>query len=116
MFTPTLTGLEERSHLSQWPTNLSTHIQDVVKVIAWEDSSDVIPCGHSYGGMVVSAVADQLAERISTLVYLGAFVPDESGESLTSILGPDALAPSLERGRSRWLVRACDPGGGLQRK
>lgn len=95
VFTPTLTGLGERSHLSGWPINLSTHIQDVVTVIAWEDLSDVILCGHSYGGMVVTGVADQLAERISTLVYLDAFVPDESGVSLNSMLGPDALVPSL---------------------
>lgn len=95
VFTPTLTGLGERSHLAQFPINLSTHIQDVVNVIVWEGVSDVILCGHSYGGMVITGVADQLAERISTLVYFDAFVPEASGVSLNALLGPDGIALSL---------------------
>ena len=81
VFTPTLTGLGERSHLNSAAVNLSTHIADVVNLLRWEDLSDVILCGHSYGGSVISGVADQIPERIRTLVYLDAFVP-ENGECL----------------------------------
>ena len=60
--TPTLTGLGERAHLADRPINLSTHIQDIVAAILGEDLNDVILCGHSYGGMVITGVAGQIAE------------------------------------------------------
>jgi pimeloyl-ACP methyl ester carboxylesterase len=74
VFTPTLTGLAERSHLLSPQVNLDTHIEDVVGLIQWEELTDVVLCGHSYGGCVVSGVADRLAERIKALLYLDAFV------------------------------------------
>ena len=77
VFTPTLTGLGERSHLNAADVNLSTHIADIVNLLRWEDLSNVILCGHSYAGMVVSGVADRVPERIRTLVYLDAFVPED---------------------------------------
>ncbi len=81
VFTPTLTGLAERSHLLSRSVNLSTHIDDVVNLIRWEELSDVTLCGHSYGGAVVTGVADRIPDRIRSLVYLDAFVL-ESGESV----------------------------------
>jgi pimeloyl-ACP methyl ester carboxylesterase len=81
VFTPTLTGVGERSHLLSRQVNLDTHILDVENLIRWEDLSDVILCGHSYGGCVVGGVADHIPERIRALVYLDAFVL-ESGETL----------------------------------
>ncbi len=86
--TPTLTGLGERAHLMTRETNLSAHIQDVLAVLRWEGLSDVVLCGHSYGGMVVSGVADQAPERIRSLVYLDAFVPKD-GESVFELLPPE---------------------------
>ena len=50
VFTPTLTGLGERSHLLRAGINVSTHVTDVVNVLKWEGLSDVVLCGHSYGG------------------------------------------------------------------
>jgi pimeloyl-ACP methyl ester carboxylesterase len=88
VFTPTLTGLGERSHLNSAAINLSTHIADVVNLLRWEDLSDVILCGHSYGGNVIRGVADRTPERIRTLVYLDAFVP-EDGECLFDFLSPE---------------------------
>jgi pimeloyl-ACP methyl ester carboxylesterase len=88
VFTPTLTGLGERSHLNSAAVNLSTHVADVANLFRWEDLSDVILCGHSYGGNVISGVADQVPERIRTLVYLDAFVP-EDGESLFDLHSPE---------------------------
>src|SRR5580698_6932911 len=70
VYTPTLTGLGERSHLMSPTIDLDTHITDVVNVIKTEDLSDIILVGHSYGGMVVTGVADALPDRIRSLVYL----------------------------------------------
>jgi len=81
VFTPTLTGVGERSHLNTAAVDLSTHIADVVNLLRWEDLSDVILCGHSYGGSVIRGIADRVPERIRTLVYLDGFVP-EDGESV----------------------------------
>ena len=61
VFTPTLTGLGERSHLLRAGINVSTHVTDVVNVLKWEGLSNVVLCGHSYGGLVVSGVAEQMA-------------------------------------------------------
>jgi len=77
VFTPTLTGVGDRSHLNSAAINLSTHIADVVNLLQWEDLSDVVLCGHSYGGSVISGVIDRIPERIRTLVYLDAFVPED---------------------------------------
>ena len=58
VFTPTLTGLGERSHLAHAAVNLQTHIEDVVNVVLFERLTDIILCGHSYAGMVITGVAD----------------------------------------------------------
>ena len=81
VFTPTLTGVAERSHLLSRQVNLETHILDVENLIRWEDLQDVVLCGHSYGGCVIGGVADRMPERIRALVYLDAVVL-ESGENL----------------------------------
>jgi pimeloyl-ACP methyl ester carboxylesterase len=81
VYTPTLTGLGERKHLLSADTDLSTHITDVVNTLVYEDLHDVILVGHSYGGMVITGVADRQAERIRELVYLDAAHPDD-GQSL----------------------------------
>lgn len=85
VFTPTLSGVGERSHLLSRQVDLDTHIADVVNLIRWEELSDVVLCGHSYGGCVVSGAADQLPDRIRALVYVDAFVP-ENGQSLHDTL------------------------------
>jgi pimeloyl-ACP methyl ester carboxylesterase len=89
VFTPTLTGLGERSHLNSATIDLSTHIADIVNLLRWEELSDVVLCGHSYGGCVVAGVADQIPERIRALVLLDAFVL-ENGESLMDIVPPES--------------------------
>ena len=87
VFTPTLTGVGERSHLLSPRVNLDTHIDDVVNLIQWEELTDVVLCGHSYGGCVISGAADRIRDRIGELVYLDAFVL-EDGESLHDTLPP----------------------------
>ena len=97
VFTPTLTGLGERVHLATPEVNLSTHITDVVNCLYFEDLTDIVLVGHSYGGMVITAVADAVPERIAHLVYVDAILP-EDGQS-----GADmgALPP-----RDGWVVPA----------
>lgn len=74
VFTPSLSGLAENSHNYSPSINLSTHIQDVANLIKFEGLDDVILAGHSYGGLVITAVADRMPEKISALVYIDAFV------------------------------------------
>lgn len=81
VFTPTLTGLGERAHLLSPGITLDTHIDDVAATIACEDLRDVILCGHSYGGMVITGVADRIGGHIARLVYLDATLPRD-GECL----------------------------------
>jgi pimeloyl-ACP methyl ester carboxylesterase len=85
VFTPTLTGVGERSHLLSPHVNLDTHIEDVVNLIRWEELTDVVLCGHSYAGCVISGVANHIPDRIGALVYLDAFVL-EDGQSLHDTL------------------------------
>lgn len=89
VFTPTLTGLGERSHLLRPEVDLQTHIDDVVNLLRWEELEQVVLCGHSYAGMVVTGVADAMPERVRSLVYLDAFLP-ENGQSLHDSLPPEA--------------------------
>jgi len=78
VYTPSLTGLGERSHLGGPDVNLTTHVTDVENVFKYEGLSDVVLVGHSYGGMVVTGVADRVPELISHLVYSDAFLPKDS--------------------------------------
>jgi pimeloyl-ACP methyl ester carboxylesterase len=86
VFRPTLTGLGERSHLSGPDVNLSTHIADIVNVLRYEELNNVVLVGHSYGGMVITGVANQEPDRIHHLVYLDAALPND-GESVFSMMG-----------------------------
>jgi len=88
VFTPTLTGVGERSHLLSRDVGLDTHVADVANLMKWEDLRDIVLVGHSYGGAVVRHVADRMPDRIRSLVYLDAFVP-ENGKSLFDYI-PDS--------------------------
>jgi pimeloyl-ACP methyl ester carboxylesterase len=92
VYTPTLTGLGERKHLLNRNIDLGTHIQDVLGVINYEVLSKIVLVGHSYGGMVVTGVADAVPDKIASLVYLDAFVP-ENGQSLFSLVPPGMPRP-----------------------
>jgi pimeloyl-ACP methyl ester carboxylesterase len=93
VFTPSYTGLGERSHLAAPEVGLDTHIQDVVNVLFYEDLQDVILLGHSYGGMVATGVADKASERIKKVVYLDAFVPKD-GQALNDLTARPHDAPA----------------------
>ena len=100
VFTPSLTGLGERIHLASPQVTLSTHIQDVVNMVRFEDLSDFVLLGYSYGGMVVTGALQHIAARVKHLVYLDAFVP-ANGQSL---YGATGQSPEEDFGQS-WLVQ-----------
>jgi pimeloyl-ACP methyl ester carboxylesterase len=85
VFTPTLAGVAEQSHALSPNIDLQRHVDDVANLIRWEELDSVILCGHSYGGCVISGVAELLPERIAALVYLDAFLL-EDGECLHDLL------------------------------
>jgi pimeloyl-ACP methyl ester carboxylesterase len=94
VYTPTLTGLGERSHLLSRSINLSTHIADITNMIRWEDLQQITLVGHSYGGMVVTGVADAMTDRVSALVYLDAFLPT-AGKSFHGIVPPEVAEAQI---------------------
>jgi pimeloyl-ACP methyl ester carboxylesterase len=87
VYAPTMTGLGERSHLLRPDIDLEMHIRDIVAVLHYEDLRDVILVGHSYGGMVITGVADRATDRVGRLVYLDAATP-VNGQSLLDVAGP----------------------------
>ena len=86
LFTPSYTGLGERTHLGHRDIDLDTHITDVVNVLVYEDLRDVVLVAHSYGGVVGTGIADRARDRIRRLIYLDAFVP-EDGKSFFELTG-----------------------------
>jgi len=104
VFTPSLTGIGERAHLTSPQVNLSLHVQDVVNAVWYEDLCDITLVGYSYGGMVVTGALDHLGERVKHLVYLDAFLPSD-GQSLEALLGREAPLPESFPG-DEWLREA----------
>ena len=88
VYAPTMTGLGERAHLLNPDITLTTHIDDILGVLQYEDLSSVVLVGHSYGGMVVSGVVERAPERIAQAIYLDAFLPND-GESIRDLGAPD---------------------------
>ena len=109
IFTPSYTGLGERSHLASPDVTLETHIQDVANVLFYEDLTDVVLIGHSYGGMVATGVADRVGERIRKVIYLDAFVPRD-GQALNDLTRrPDGSRPGGPPPADDWLVPPIPP-------
>jgi pimeloyl-ACP methyl ester carboxylesterase len=100
VYRPTLTGQGERVHLANEQIGLETHIQDIVNVILFEDLRDIVLIGHSYGGMVITGVADRVPERIGRLIYLDAVLP-EDGENLLD-------HPAFQANKNQLLAGARD--------
>jgi pimeloyl-ACP methyl ester carboxylesterase len=107
VYTPTMTGVGERSHLVSADVDLDLHVRDVAAVLHYEDLRDVILVGHSYGGMVITGVADRATDRIGLLVYLDAATP-VNGQSLVDVAGPiiEAVRSPAWRHRGTRAVRS----------
>jgi pimeloyl-ACP methyl ester carboxylesterase len=91
VWTPTLTGLGERAHLLTPAIDLALHVRDTTMMLEYEELEGVILVGHSYGGMVITGVADRARDRIARLVYLDAFV-QTNGQALFDLLRPERRA------------------------
>ena len=71
----TATGLGDRVHLASPAVDLDTHITDVVNLLEFEELTEVTLVGWSYGGMIITGVAEWVPDRLAGLVYLDALVP-----------------------------------------
>ena len=91
VYAPSMTGMGEREHLRFAGMNLDTHITDIVRILEVDDLSDAILVGHSYGGMIITGVADRATNRVAHRVYLDAAYPT-NGQSLLEHAGR-AIAP-----------------------
>ncbi len=102
---PSYTGLGERAHLSHPGLTLSDHVADIQGILRAEEMSDVVLLGHSYGGMVATAVAALAPGRVARVIYLDAFVP-RSGQSLFDLIPAKQSA--------RMITEAAKDGAGLR--
>ena len=100
-FAPTLTGLAERDHLAGPGISLSTHATDVTRLIEVEALTDVVLVGHSYGGMVVTAAAERIGNRLDAIVMLDAFVPD-AGQSMLDVSPRSRAMVEAARAKRDW--------------
>ena len=114
VYTPTLSGLGERSGLLTDAIDLELHTEDIAAVLHYEDLPDVILVGHSYGGMVITGAADKAADRVGKLVFLDAATP-RNGQSLVDVAGPviNAVRPMGEVVDGIELVLLPAPDAGL---
>lgn len=100
----TLTALGERSHLSAEGVNLTTHINDVVNTILFEDLHDVVLTGHSYGGRVITGVMNRIPERIRHVMFFDAIVPNHGETGFSRQGGPPAdLVVKNGRRMASWI-------------
>lgn len=103
VLTPTLTGLGERKHLAHPDVDLETHIADIINTILFEELEEVILVGHSYGGMVITGVADRIPQKIKGLLYLDALLP-QNNESMFDIVDPQIASYLTDRAQGGWEV------------
>ena len=111
MYTPTLTGLGERSHLISRDIGLDTHVLDIIQVLEYENLNEVMLVGHSYGGLVIGGAAEKVPERIRRLVYLDAYIPQDNRSAFDIIPGLEIIYKERalkEQGRE-WLVASYTP-------
>ena len=111
VFTPTLTGLGERTHLARPEIGLQIHVRDITNFIECEDLRNVILVGNSSGGMVITGAADHMPERIAHIVFLDAFVPTD-GQSMLDVIPPDrrsALEAFVQQEGDGWLLPRFAP-------
>jgi len=107
VFAPTLTGLGERAHLIHPGIDASLHVADVLAVIKYERLKDIVLVGHSYGGCVISCVAESAPDAISSVVFLDAFIPD-NGDATIDLVQPavqEVIRAALKRGEMTIPVR-----------
>jgi pimeloyl-ACP methyl ester carboxylesterase len=111
VYTPTLTGMGELLQLATPDVDLDTHIRDIVDLFKSQAIENAILVGFSYSGMVITGAAERIPEKISRLVYLDAFVPQD-GQAFADVIGPVITGIFHERadlGGNGWLVPPDEP-------
>src|SRR3954464_3371687 len=103
VFAPSLTGLGDRSHLLSKDVNLDTHIADVVNLIKWESLENVCLVAWSYAGFVAAGALESIGNRVSSIVWLDAFLPTD-GQKVAdyAVGGPFAkiIQTAIEKGEA----------------
>jgi pimeloyl-ACP methyl ester carboxylesterase len=106
VFNPSLTGCGERAHLMGPDIDLETHIQDVIGLMDYEMLNDIALVGHSYAGMIVTAIADRMPERLRALIYIDAALPKD-GEAMLDIVSAErkqtVIGLANEHGEGIWV-------------
>ncbi len=97
-----LTGMGERADRARPETTLETHVDDVVKLLVSEDLHDVVLVGHSYAGLVITAAADRVAERIAQLVYV------DTGPLPDGVCQNDFSSPEEQRANADLVASSGD--------
>jgi pimeloyl-ACP methyl ester carboxylesterase len=102
VYAPSLTGLADRSHLMSKDINLDTHITDIVNLVKWKDLTDVCLVAHSYGGWPVSGAIEQALDRIASVVFVDAFLPEDGqrGFDFASEFSRKALLEAVAKGEA----------------
>jgi hypothetical protein len=100
VYAPTLTGLADRSHLLSKEVILDTHIADIAGLFKWEDLKDVCLAVHSYGGWPGSGALEQIGDRVSSIVWVDAFKPEngQRGVDFASEFSRKALEAAVAKG------------------
>ena len=111
VYTPTLTGLGERSHLVNKSIGLDTHIPDIVQLFEFEDLDEVILVGHSYGGLVIGGVTEKVPNRIRRHIFLDAYIPQDNKSAFDIIPGLETFYKErrLKEEGKGWLVESYTP-------
>lgn len=115
VWTPTLTGVGERQHLNGPGVGLGTHIQDIEATLFYEDISDAVVLGFSYGGMVLAGLSQEATDRIAATILLDAALP-EDGEAIHDVyahVGADTLPSEVARLHARIRRLAFEPDLGV---
>src|SRR3954453_11564924 len=102
VFAPSLTGLADRSHLLSKDVNLDTHIADVVNLIKWESLENVCLVAWSYAGFVGSGALESIGDRVSSAVWLDAYVPADGQRAADTAAEPvrKGIQVAIDRGEA----------------
>jgi pimeloyl-ACP methyl ester carboxylesterase len=103
VYAPSLTGLADRSHLLSMSLTLETHITDISNLFKWDDIKDACLVPHSYGGWPASGALEQIGDRVTSIVWLDAFMPKD-GERSTDMISEfsrKALVEAMAKGEPR---------------
>jgi hypothetical protein len=79
--------------------NLDTHIADVVNLIKWESLEKVCLVSWSYAGFVGAVALESIGDRISSIVWLDAFLSSDGQKVVDYSVGGLFVRQPLRTGR-----------------